>query len=83
MGLAHFGTNKRREVCDAAFAPKPNARELRQRAEKHRLLARQIADERAAQALRYVASREAAQANEMERLGDRDASGDTWQGTSR
>jgi hypothetical protein len=58
-----------------ATVAKSSARELRQRAERHRLLARRITDERAAQALWCAALREAALADEMERPGGCDRSG--------
>jgi len=46
-----------------------SAREWRQRAERHRLMARMVSDERACQALRVVAAQEAARAAEIERQG--------------
>jgi hypothetical protein len=46
---------------------KPSARDLRQRAERHRLLAKQISDGRAAQALKVAAAQEAAEAAELEK----------------
>jgi hypothetical protein len=44
-----------------------SARELRQRAERHRLMARMVSDKRACQALRAVAAQEAARATKIER----------------
>jgi hypothetical protein len=61
----------------ATFAAKRAANELRQRSERHRLLARRMPDKRAAEALFFAAVREAALADEMERLGDQDESGAT------
>ena len=46
---------------------KPSAKDLRQRAERHRLLAKQIYDGRAAQALKVAAAQEAAEAAELEK----------------
>ena len=54
----------------SAAGNQQTARELRQRAERHRLLAKQIGDDRAAQALRCAAAKEAAEAAAIERSGD-------------
>ena len=50
-----------------SLAPKSSAQKLRQHAEKHRWLAQQVSDKRAALALRCIAAKEAAQASDLEK----------------
>ena len=47
----------------------PSARELRQRAERHRWMATMVSDERTSEALRVMAAQESAAAAEIEREG--------------